>query len=197
MTINHLIIKDKEYIKPFSSVESIEEKLLDKGYLVVRENAKYIGILTFPDIVKRPHNLVIDCLAPKKQVKEKDSVQYVFDLMRKEKEQVLPVFDGKEDFLGCIAYLDVAKEVNMLRVAPVEVKVENIIGDEKIESVKHNFIKELYHNTKNPIQIIYSALDMIEEEENIKDMKLLLKSIYKNTKKIDDVINGLYLKYFF
>jgi predicted transcriptional regulator len=197
MTIKHLIIRDKESIAPFVSIESIEEKLLEKGHLVVKNNAEFLGILTFPDIVKQSHNLVIDCLVPKKRVMEQDDLQHVYDLMKQEKQHVLPVFDKSERFVGCVAYADVLRESCSLIAAPVEVRVENVIGDDKTEVMKHDFIKELYHNTKNPIQVIYSAIDMIDTSDTLRDKKLMLQNIRKNTKKIDDIINGLYLKYFF
>jgi len=197
MLINSLIHKQLDSVKPFSSIDSVEKKLLNDGFLVVEDNGTYIGLLTLSDIIKRPHNLVIDCLGPKPELHEKDNVFETLEVMLKENYFVLPVFSSENsEYLGIVRYSDILQEVYSLKSLPAEIKIENPIGDPDLEGLKHSFIHELYHNTKNPIQIIYSTLEMIKDISETRGIESLLDNILINTSKIDDIINRLYDDYF-
>ncbi len=198
MLISHIIRKPLETVKPFTSIDSVESVLLKDGFLVVMDDTRYHGLLTISDIIKRPHNLVIDCLCSKPEVWDNNDVFQALEIMVKENYYVLPVFSSSSsEYLGIVKYSDVLREVHNLKSPPTEIKIENFTGNVDFESIKHTFIHELYHNTKNPLQIIYSSLEMMKDKKEIHGLEFLIDNILINTNKIDDIINKLYNEYFY
>jgi predicted transcriptional regulator len=112
-----------------------------------------------------------------------------------EKQYVLPVFSKSDKYLGSVTYLRVIEGLNSLERPPVNVRIENIISDNATEEGKQVFLRELRHNTKNPIQVIFSSLNMMKTTMNEKEKWLLMQSIESSTRQIDMVINQLYNEY--
>jgi predicted transcriptional regulator len=193
MYVRTCLQNDERVVHPFSSIESIEDLLLEKTYVVVKDDEQFYGLLTMYDVIKMGHNLVIDCIRHRPMIIENDSVENVLMIMNKNNEYVLPVANKNQEYIGSTTYRRILQEVGQLKRAPVNVSVNNIIGNYDIESIKQTLFHELYHNTKNPIQVIYSSINLLKETKCSIETSNLLDSINGSTRQIDDTITALLL----
>lgn len=94
MKITYFISRDFHTVSPYAGIPAIRENLLREKALVVwdEENEKILGILTPDDIIKKPHNLVIDCLSEKKPLRFSCPVEEALQEMKAQDTDVLPVF---------------------------------------------------------------------------------------------------------
>jgi len=196
MIVSCALSKDAAIVHPFAAISSIEPLLLEQGYLVVQDESVFIGILTKADVIRKAHNIVIDCIVPKKAIHMDDEIEKILDVMQEEKQYVLPVFDEHEKYMGCVTYYRILQELGLFQKQPVNINIRNIVGTKDVEDSKQVFINELYHNTKNPLQVIFSSLNLYKEAKGKKEKDLLLNSIYSSAKQLDEVFNGLFMEYF-
>ena len=108
MRIEALVRKVYEVTTPYVGVASIEDVLLESSFLVVMEQARFVGILTPADVVRYSHRLVIDCLCDKPRVDYEYGIEFVLELMKESQNSVLPVFKGDE-FIGVITQDDLTE----------------------------------------------------------------------------------------
>lgn len=196
MQVKYCLSNIKECVDPFAGVESVESRLIELGYLVVKDRDRFMGILTPEDVLSCGHVLVVDCLREKPRLAADDGIEKAVSLMNAENLRALPVFAPDGAYLGIVTYPRLLNEMSLLERPSSTVNVLNLVGAHDIEQVKNAFINELYHNTKNPIQVIYSAVNLIENTKENKERKLLLDSVLRSVKHIDDVINQLFSAYF-
>lgn len=187
---------DEAIIHPFSSIASIESILLEKSYVVIKDERQFYGLLTPLDVIISGHQLAIDCLRPKSHIGEKDDISKALAIMNDEKQYVLPVLSEKKGYIGSITYKRIIEEVGLLKRQPAEVKINNVVGNYDMESVKQSFIHELYHNTKNPLQVIYSSISLIKHAKSDLEKESLFETILESTKQVDDTISELFFTYF-
>jgi predicted transcriptional regulator len=183
-------------VHPFSSILSIEESLVKNTYLVVKNEDDFIGILTVDDILLSGHQLVIDCLSPKRTISAEEEIDKVLLIMREEHQQVLPVVGDEGGYLGSITRLDILEALGLFKRQPPQVEINNIVGSYDSESIKQSFIHDLYHNTKNPLQVIFSSISLMREVTSDHDRENLLESISVCAQQIDDTLTGLFFSYF-
>lgn len=188
MQVKYLLPTEEVSVPPFTSIALVEPALLKNTYVVVRDQVRFHGVLTQSDVLSRGHQLVIDCLTPKKSIRETDEVDKVIDLMLEEAQSVFPVFDHLDQYVGSVTYLGLIKRIRGRCKTRFKKKPE-VPSDP--ERARQTFLKELYHNTKNPIQVIYSSLNLLKEIRECGDNSLLLESIERSTRQIDSVINQL------
>jgi predicted transcriptional regulator len=195
MKASFLVNTDENIVKPFTSVAAVEEILLEKDYVVVMDGAQFLGLLTPRDVMKNPHLLVVDCLSTQRRLRHDQEIHEIHSLMTLDNLSVLPVFGANDEYLGSITAAKVFESLQSMASPPVEVKFSNIIGDPETESIKQVFSHELYHSTKNPLQVIYSALGLLETISGKLEREILIQKIYMSAKKIDDVIERLNQEY--
>ena len=188
--------KDEVIVHPFCSVFSIEQILIEKTYVVVKDEQRYYGILTPSDVLMMGHQLVIDCITAKTKINEDDEVEKILMIMNNEKQYVLPVFSKRNEYIGSTTYIRVLEEIGLLKRRPAEIKVTNIIGSYDIEMVKQSFIHELYHTIRNPLQIIHSSVSLYKETNNTQERENLLESIVESTKQVEGILSELFFSYF-
>jgi predicted transcriptional regulator len=193
MYVRACLQQDEIIVHPFASIESIENELLEKTYVVVKEGNEFYGLITMYDVIKMGHNLVIDCIRKRPLVYENESTDNVLNIMNQNNEYVLPVFSNNKEYIGSTTYKRILQEVGLLKRAPVTVCISNMIGDYNTESIKQTLFHELFHNTKNPIQVIYSSINLLKETKCSIETMNLLESIQDSTKQIDDTITNLLL----
>lgn len=196
VTISNFVNRHEIVVKPFASIDSVEGDLIEHKYLVVKDGEKFVGLLTPADVVRNFHYLVIDCYTKKPAVYENESIEVVVAKMLECKQIVLPVFDLEEEYIGSVMYEMILKEICNIMRNNVEIKVTNVIGNDDIETVKQSFLAEMFHNTKNPIQVIYSSLNILKDSPSEKEREILVNSILTSTKQIDTLINELFQAYF-
>jgi signal transduction histidine kinase len=78
----------------------------------------------------------------------------------------------------------------------IHIQINNITGTPEIESAKRQFVADMLHNIKNPIQTILSAAELLSQDDNRKDFTILLNAIVSSAKQVDELFNHLYVQYF-
>jgi predicted transcriptional regulator len=197
MSIKTLITTDEYVIEPFTSINSVENELQERGYLIIKDEGKFIGLLTIADVVKNGHHLAIDCYTEKTFLSLSDELDDAISIMNSQKETVLPVRTGGGRYVGSITEKKVFMAITERLRNAVTIKITNIVGNEDLENAKQTFLNDMYHNTKNPIQVIYSSIDMLKNEGSMLPRDQLLDSILKSAKQIDILVNALFQEYFY
>jgi len=196
MTIGDLVSHDEAYVQPFASLGAVEGKLMERGYVVIMDQGKFVGLLTAVDALSSGHNLVIDCYKEKPLIKADEDAERVMVRMLREGFQVLPVVDDKAAYLGSVQTSQVLRRVLDITKQTTEARWVNVIGDASFENAKERFSSELFHNTRNQIQAIMSAVDMLRARPGAFETKILLKSIESNAKLLDELITSLSSSHF-
>ena len=100
--VGELIKHDTPRVNPYAGTKQVMSELLRHSALAVQdENEVLFGVLTPNDVLLNPHNLVIDCITPKKSIQFDSEIESALDLMLAEKTNALPVFKG-EAFAGVV-----------------------------------------------------------------------------------------------
>jgi len=81
MRIGELVSHDEIYVQPFTSVGAVEGKLEERGYVVVMDQGKFVGVLTAADALSSGHNLVIDCYREKPLIRADEDAELVMSRM--------------------------------------------------------------------------------------------------------------------
>lgn len=197
MKIKYVVNKSFAHTQPFESILRIEERLIQFGYLVViDENEKYKGLVTINDVLEKQHNLVIDCISNITGVSEEEDISTALDLMYDKKINILPVFSSSNSFIGIITLTQLLEELSKYQNQSNNICINNIVGNNDLERAKQLFINQLFHNTKNPIQVILSSLDLLKETTKKKEIDILHNNIRSSIKKIDDLVDKLYSEYY-
>ena len=138
-------------VLPFVGINSVEKALLKNEYLVVINNNKeFQGILTPFDLIKRPHNIVIDCLTEKEHVSADETITSVFDKFKKNHCSALPVFKENR-FIGIVEKHNIIDE---LRIKTNELYDRSIIS----HNVKNSFLNNLAHEIRTPLNGVLGFL---------------------------------------
>ena len=195
MKASSIVNKDEIVIQPFTSVFIIEKDILKHGYVVIKDNGRFCGIVTQSDIIETGHNLVIDCIRPKEKVHENDDIHNILDQMILDQQYIVPVFDCNENYVGCVTFFNILHELLSLKSEPQLISINNVIGSDDIEEVKSQFLHELDHNLRNPIQIIYSSIRLYKNAQGNGEREFLIDSIQNNIKKIDSIVSKLFFEY--
>ncbi|MBP7584077.1 MAG: PAS domain S-box protein [Spirochaetes bacterium] len=107
MKAGHLLRTDYDIVGPYEGVSNVEQVLLEKMYLAVMDEGRFLGLLTPHDLVKAPHSLVIDCLQEKPHIDFDQDIESALQLMRESQNMVLPVMSGGT-FAGVCVRADIA-----------------------------------------------------------------------------------------
>ena len=74
--------------------------------------------------------------------------------------QVVPVVDEEAAYIGSVQTSQILRRILEITKRADEVKWVNVVGDASFENTKNSFSSELFHNTRNQLQAILSAVDM-------------------------------------
>jgi predicted transcriptional regulator len=192
MRIGDLVSNDEVCVSPFTSVDAVEGKILERGYLVIKDQGKFIGILTADDVLSSGHNLVIDCCRKKPLVKADEEAERVMRRMLSEGLQVVPVVDEEAAYIGSVQTSQILRRILEITKRTDEIKWVNVVGDASFENTKNHFSSELFHNTRNQLQAILSAVDMLRAAPGAFETQLLLESIESNARMLDELITTIH-----
>ena len=178
MDLRKYISANYPTVKPFEGINSVEKSLLKYKYLVISDDdCNFYGILTTSDVIERPHKIVIDCVTKKESLMVSDSLTSALNKFYTNNSLVLPVMDGS-DFIGVIEKNRVLKGL--------ETQVNQLYDKSLIsEKVKNNFLNNLSHETRTPLNGILGFLDIIEQF-NTKDFTKKHETYSKLIKKSAD-----------
>ena len=196
MTINNYVNRNECIVTPFTSLASIEEQLVEGKYLVIKDKNTFIGLLTVLDVVKNYHYHAIDCFTKKPIIYGTEKVDDVLAKMIAFNQTILPVFNEREEYIGSVEYETVLRNRSTIMRNEVQIDIVNLVGNKDVEQVKQNFLSEMLHNTKNPIQVIYSSVSFMKENPSKEEQEILLNSILTSTKQIDVLITRLFENHF-
>jgi two-component system cell cycle sensor histidine kinase/response regulator CckA len=136
MRVKHLLEFLFQRADPYAGIESIEKRLRDNSFLVVLDGDSFLGILTPSDIIKSPHQLVIDCVHDRPRVDHDQDIESVLMVMKETRNSVLPVFKGDE-FIGVVsqtAITDYLSEYrNELKQVMLERTAELVKANEQLK----------------------------------------------------------------
>ena len=156
MEINSLVSFDYPSVSPYEGINRIGEQLLEKQYLaVVDEDNLFYGVLTPSDVLKRPHNLVVDCLTKKDSVSITDSIAQTLEKLYSNHSIALPVYED-DIFVGII-------EETIILLA-LRDKIHELYNSSMIsQNIKLSFINNLSHELRTPLNHILGFLDIISK----------------------------------
>ncbi len=192
MKIRELINKNETVVEPLTSVAAVEGRLILDSYVVIKDGGRYVGILTPADALANGHNLVVDCYTEKPMIDGNEDAEKVMNLMLKRGLFVLPIRDDDKNYLGCVHIASMLEQIWTITRPSVNVSWVNVIDDPDSELGKRSFVSELFHNTKNPLQVMLSAVNMLRSYPDGVERNLLLNSIEANVKLLDELITKLY-----
>ena len=189
MKIADLINTNEAVVPPFSSISSVQDLLIEHWYLVVKNENEFMGILTLEDVLANGHNLVIDCLSEKQSFDKDEEAGMVLQRMIENRLSAAPVFTGGNEYIGSILTSTLLSKMWEISKQNVTINFANAFvpgnNDKK-------FLAELFHNTRNPIQVIISAADMLKEDTDTIERKMLFKAIENNARILNEIIEKLY-----
>ena len=101
MKIDSLVRTQYKTADAYSGVETIKPVFITDPAVVIEDEKAFIGILTRADLVKKRHNLIIDCLISKPFIETGKEIEEAFHLMKKENTDALPV-TSENKFMGIL-----------------------------------------------------------------------------------------------
>ncbi|HUV51070.1 MAG TPA: PAS domain S-box protein [Anaerolineae bacterium] len=166
MKVKHLLEKMFQRAGPYAGIESIEKRLGDNSFLVVLDGDSFLGILTPSDIIKSPHQLVIDCVHDMPCVDHDQDVELVLMVMKETRDSVLPVFKGDE-FIGVVTSATITDYLSEYHN-----ELKQVISGRTAELVKAN------EQLKREIEDRNRAEDgLLESESRFREMAELLPTV--------------------
>jgi len=164
MEIKSYILNSYTTVRPFAGINLVEKTLLKNEYLVViNDDEEFQGILTPFDLIKRPHNIVIDCLTEKEHVFADETITSVFDKFKKNHCSALPVFKENK-FIGIVEKHTI---INELRIKANELYNKSVIS----QNIKDSFLNNLSHEIRTPLNGVLGFLEIMSklDKEGLKN----------------------------
>lgn len=185
-------------VQAFTATHYIEETLIKEGYVVVFNRSDFLGLLSQADVLKKGHNLVIDCLSEKKALQLTDPLDLALETMDESQEEALPVLDG-QNYAGIVTYTGILRQCINMQKSIVNIHLESHHPDQRKENCDQSrqvFVQQLSHYMRNPIQVILSSLHMLKDSEGNIEKKVLLNSIYSSTRQLDKILCSLFEEHY-
>lgn len=196
MKIGELVSHDEAYVQPFTSIGAVEEKLAARGYVVIMDQGAFVGVLAAADALSSGHNLVIDCYREKPLIKADEDAELIMSRMLREGLQVLPVVDDEASYLGCVQTSQVLRRVLDITKQTARIDLTSLALDASSEGGEGSFSSDLFHNTRNQLQAIICAVDMLRMAPGTFETEMLLKSIESNARLLDELITTIHASHF-
>lgn len=184
MKIHNFITKEFETTQPYCSVDSIKKQLLKNKAIVVKDKKDVLyGVLTPLDIIRRPHNLVIDCLTIKPELSLYDDIEKALEIMVKAEEDVLPIFE-KNNLEGLIHKNDIVEFLTQEKKTKEKIILEQIDLFSEI-SWMHS------HKLRSPVASILGLINILDKSTLTESNKEIIYYLEQQAILLDTVIHTL------
>lgn len=154
MRLRPLVQKLFEPVDPYATVVSVREQLINRSYVVVMDDTRYFGVLIPDDVVRSPHNVVIDCVRDKPRLTCDQSIEEALGVMRRTGDTVLPVFDG-DVFFGVVLQSDITDHLLAYR-AELERDVARYTND--LSRINDRLLAEIEERRRSEEQLAQSEM---------------------------------------
>jgi len=187
MELKEFVIRNYPVARPYNSVGSIKDRLLEQQYLVVLDDSGvYCGILSVADVVDRQHKTVHACMSDKERLNTEDSITHIFDKFISNKSCALPVFNNNS-FEGVIVDNHISRtlEERILR------------SDERseiLEKTKEYYLNNLSHEIRTPLNGIIGFLDILayfDIDDSLDEIQEISDVIKKSAKRFLQLMDDL------
>lgn len=191
--VEELICRQYFVTSPYAGVNSIKRQILHHKAAVVIDNTAdniFLGIITTEDIVKRPYNLVIDCMSLRPELKRDTCEAEVLDLMIEYQTDVLPVIhEGR--FEGVVYKDDIIKLLNSQKAS-----LEKTIEEKKNFIVEQTRILEdlafnQAHILRKPIANLIGLVQLFELLPSPHEKQEIINKIGICTLEMDSILKQL------
>ena len=195
-TVEKIIVTDLVTLPAVAPIRAAEELFSNHTCIVVRDDSRFVGLLTPKDLTRKK-TLIGDCMVAKPPIHINDSIDTATRLLIESGYRALPCFGAEECFVGVVTIEHSFEYLcQSLVIDSVPVEVKNIVGEMSLEQTKVEFFGEMSHQTKNPIQVILSAMDLLLSQNLKPDQIRLIASAVRATMQLNSVISELFAKYF-
>ncbi len=179
MEISNFIRNEYLTVTPYEGVEVLKDSLLQLSALVVRDEEKdsILGILVPEDIIKHPHNLVIDCMSTKPILTTEMKVQEALLCMNTSKNDVLPVYTDK-NFEGLVFKNDLIQFINNQKASLEDkVRVHAAQLAEANRSIKKSekILKSIFDSTQNVMFLVSTDYKILFFNKKASEYALMQK----------------------
>ncbi len=211
MKIKHFIKKDFYTADPYTGISIIKQELLNDRAVVLQEKEKYVGTLTATDVIRRPHNLAIDCLTRKTHISPDYQVCDALKIMSKECTDVLPVYENNK-FCGIVYKKDLLNYVTDESVELKEIvdkktkelqelnsKLEEKIKErtqelERLNSTKDKFFSIIAHDLRSPFSSVLGFSQILKKNSrkfNYDKIEMIAENIHISAQQTFKLLDNL------
>lgn len=194
MTVSYFVRRDFHTVHAYTGTQSIKGNLIRYKALVVQdEELNYLGVLALADVVRHPHNLVIDCLSTKPALPAETTLDEALRIMELEQLDVLPMNLG-EHFEGLVFKNDL-----LSFLAHQKRELELLIEERTRDLARQNDLLQQIswmqsHKTRQPLATLLGLIHIIDKS-SLSDSNLeIIDMLEKTAKKLDEVIRLTVIK---
>lgn len=187
MELKEFLVRNYPVARPYNSVDSIKDRLLEQQYLVVlNDDDEYCGILSVGDVVSRQQNTVAACMSDKEHLRTEDTVANIFDKFISNKSCALPVFD-KQRFEGVVVDNHISKKLETRLLRSNE---RSLV----LEKTKEYYLNNLSHEIRTPLNGIIGFLDILayfDIDDSLDEIQEISDVIKKSAKRFLQLMDDL------
>jgi len=193
--VRDVLLTEYPVVSPYLPSEEAAEMFKKQQYLVVREEDNYLGLLTPKDLSFNRKVLIGDSIKTKPSVGSMESVPKAVTKLLDSGFNALPCID-ESCFTGVFTEERAFSWMcGKMHNEEIKVNFTNLIGEERAEEQKARFLSELSHQTRNPIQILYSGMDLLSETALTIEQQDILKMMLTSTAKMETLMSELFAEY--
>lgn len=175
MEISNFTRKEYCVVTPYEGIATLKDRLLKHLALVVKEGEEILGVLVPEDIIKHPHNLVIDCMSPKPALTSEMRVQEALLNMNTSKNDVLPVY-ANDSFTGLIFKDDLIQFINSQKTSledKVKIHTAQLAEASYTIEKSEKILKSIFDSTQNTMFLVSPEYQILFFNKKAKENTLL------------------------
>ncbi len=182
--VSDVVITNYPTVLYLDSVKKAQKILEANSFVVVLKDSKYFGLLTHKDIALRKRVLSGDCVKERKFIRTDTDLLDGIETLFNNNIRALPCIDSLNSFRGVFTI-----ENSLLFLCS---NMESINPQKKGDS-----LHEISHFTNNPLQIIFSALNILNTTGQLSEQQqIVVREAEAAAQDLHRMISSVFLKYF-